>query len=113
MAIAVKQLARGALTSAQDLYTTPINKTAIVKSIRLVNTTSAAVTVNLYLRRGSSGTQYRIGPVSMSLPANSLYVDETEITLEGGATAGTTDDRIYGSASDTVHFVLSGIERDA
>lgn len=112
MAITVKQLAKGALTSAADLYTTPVNKTAIVKSIRLVNTTASAVTVNLYVRRGTSGTQFRIAPVSMSLPAYGMYVDEAEITLEGGVTLNTTDDRIYGDASGTVHYVLSGIERD-
>jgi hypothetical protein len=112
MAIAVKQLAKGSLTSAQDLYTTPINKTAIVKSIRLVNTTGSAVTVNLYVRRGSAGSTYRIAPVSLSLPGNSMYVDESEVTLEGGVTLGTTDDRIYGDASAAVHFVISGVERD-
>ena len=112
MAITVKQLAKGALTTAADLYVTPQNKTAIIKNIRLVNTTGAAVTVNLYLKRGSGGTQYRIAPVSMSLPANAMYVDDTEITLEGGATVGTTDDRIYGDAAATVHYVISGIERD-
>lgn len=112
MAITVKQLAKGALTTAQDLYVTPVNKTAIVKSIRLVNTTAAAVTVNLYLRRGTGGTLYRIAPPSMSLPANAMYVDDTEITLEGGLTLNTTDDRIRGDASAAVDYVLSGIERD-
>jgi hypothetical protein len=114
MAITVKSLAKGTLgTSEGNVYTTPVNKTTIVSSIRLVNTGTGTAVVNLLIRRGNSGTTYRIAPKDLSLPPNAAYMDDAEVTLEGGATAGTTDDQIRGiSTTSGVDFVLSGIERD-
>jgi hypothetical protein len=113
MAVTIVGLARGTLlTSPSDLYPVPIGKAAIVSSIRLVNTGGATATVNLYVRRGGSGTLYRIAPMNMTLPAGYSYVDEAELTLEAKDTGN--QDRIQGSVSSggTVDYVISGVERD-
>src|SRR5580765_8478905 len=85
MAIQVKALANGQLgtTSQGDLYTVPASKTTIVKNLRLVNTDTAARTVNLYFKR-SGGTSRLISPSAMSLGAGSLAIDDQELTMEAG-----------------------------
>ncbi len=115
MAIQIKSLKTMALaTTDGDVYVVPLNKTAIVKSIRLVNIGSAPVTINLFVRRATGGTNFRIVPKDLSLPPGAAFIDGTEVTLEGLTTAG-GEDRIrgYASAATTVDCVISGIERDA
>ena len=115
MAVTIKSLAKGTLPTAEgDVYTVPLNKTAIVKSIRLVNThATATATVNMFVRRGTGGTSYRIAPKDMILPAGMAFVDESEITLEGLA-ATTEQDRVRAvvNSGATVDCVISGVERD-
>jgi hypothetical protein len=114
MSVQILSLATGQLitTSQTVLYTSPVGPpalTSIVKSIRLVNTTSSPVTVNLYLNRnsgtGSPDTRHLI-PLSMSVPGNSAAIDDQEITMASG-------DIIKGDASvnTVVDFVISGIQR--
>ena len=97
-----------------DLYTaandSTTRKTAIVKSIRLVNISGSAVTVNLYFNRPNASGQYRrrqISPVDLSLLPGALYVDSDEITLEPG-------DRIQAkaTAANAIQYLISGVERD-
>jgi hypothetical protein len=114
MAIQIKSLGKNTLqTSEGDLYTVPLNKTAIVKSIRLVNTGGAPATVNLFVRRSTTGTSYRIAPKDMSLAPGAAYVDDSEITLEGLTTTN-GEDRVRGvvNSGATVDYVISGVERD-
>ena len=114
MAVNIKSLKKGTVpTSEGDLYTVPLNKAAIIKSIRLVNTGSASATVNLYVRQTTTGTSYRIAPKDMMLPAGMSFVDDSEITLEGSATTN-GEDRVRGSVNSgaTVDCVISGVERD-
>ena len=88
-----------------------VYKTAVIKSIRLVNSSSqSSVTVNLYFTRPNSLGQNRrrlISPLNLSLSAGLMYIDDDEITLEPG-------DKIQCSASiaGVLHYVISGIERD-
>ncbi len=98
-----------------DLYTAlndaSSKKTTLVKSIRLVNTHTAAVKVNLYFMRLNTTGQNRrrlISPVDMSLSPGLMYVDGDELTLEPG-------DRIQAKADvgGVIHYVISGVERDA
>lgn len=114
MAVQIKSLGKSTVpTSEGDLYFVPVNKTAIVKSIRLVNTGSAAATVNLFVRRSTTGTSYRIAPKDMALAAGAAYVDDSEITLEGLTTTN-GEDRVRGvvNTGATVDYVISGVERD-
>jgi hypothetical protein len=111
MALQIKLLKEGTLaTSEGDLYVVPTTKTAIVKSIRLVNTGSAAATVNLFVRHGSGGTSRQIVPKNLTLPAGAALIDDSEITLEGSTNA----DRIRGfvNSGGTVDCVISGVERE-
>jgi hypothetical protein len=114
MSIQIKSLKKGTLpTSEGDLYVVPSSKTAIVKSIRLVNTGSASATVNLFVKRSTTGTSYRIVPKDLVLAPNAAFVDSDEITLEG-LTGTNAEDRVTGLvASGTVDVVISGVERDA
>jgi hypothetical protein len=116
MAIQVKSLFKGVVpvTNEADIYPVPMNKTAIVKSIRLVNTGAVSVAINLFVRRATTGTSYRIVPKDLTLAPGAAFVDETEITLEG-LTAANGEDRIRGvvPTGSTVDCVISGVERDA
>jgi hypothetical protein len=113
MSVQVLSLASGQLstTSQTAIYTSPVGPpalTSIVKSIRLVNTTSSPVTVNLYISRFLNpgyDTRHLI-PLSMSVPGNGAAIDDQEITMASG-------DIIKGDASATtaVDFVISGIQR--
>lgn len=98
-----------------DLYsasnTSTIKKTAIVKSIRLMNTHTAATKVTLYFNRPhpTSGQNRRrlLTPADMELTAGITYLDDSELALEPG-------DKIQGKASvgNAIQYVISGIERD-
>jgi hypothetical protein len=58
-------------------------KAVIVKTVRLVNTCSAALAFDIYLTTGSTPTDVaRISPKSLSLAPGAMYVDDSEITLE-------------------------------
>ena len=113
MALAIRVLGFGDLTtvttSKQDLHTTsvPNGKAQIVKAMRFYNTsTSALVGINVFLTHG--GTDKQISPTNLTLQPGATFIDDTEITLEQG-------DKLRGnlSATGTVNFVISGIERDA
>jgi hypothetical protein len=116
MAITVKSLAKATLPGSEgDLYVAPTGKAAIVKSIRLVNTGSGVAVVNLYIRRATGGTSYRIAPKDLNLAGGSAYIDGSEVTVEGLSPDSASSDRIRGyvSSGGPVDYVLSGIERDA
>jgi hypothetical protein len=112
MALAIKSLFKAQLgTTEADLYGPASGKAAIIKSIRLVNTGGSAVTVNLSVRRGATGSSFRILPKDLSLPSGGALIDDSEVTLE---VVGTDRDFIRGfaSAASTMDCVLSGVERD-
>lgn len=117
MAVQVMSLAYGQLgntTGGQPnlLYlspTTPTALTTLIKSIRLVNQNSTAVTVDLYLlRSGDNVTTSKrfICPKAMSIAASGMAIDDQEITLASG-------DAIYGDANvpSVVDFTIFGIQR--
>ena len=117
MSLNVRSLAKSTLNDSANasLYEPASGKAAIVKSIRLVNTGTVAVTVNLSVRRGISGSGPRIGPKDLSIPPGCMYSDDEEVTLEGG-NGTTTQDHILGWAASgqngLVEYVISGVERD-
>jgi hypothetical protein len=88
-----------------------IFKTAIAKSIRLVNTAAVPVKINLYFTRPNASGQSRrrqISPVDLSLGPGFMFIDDDELTLEPG-------DKIQGKAdtANAIQYTISGIERDA
>src|SRR2546428_22332 len=107
MAVTIKALANGQLgtTSQGILYTVPAAKATIVKNIRLVNTDTAARTLNLYYKR-SGGTARYIAPQNMSLGAGLRTIEDQELTLEAG-------DQVLGDASvvNKIDYVISDVER--
>ncbi len=97
-------LANGKLAgTTAAIYTVPSNRVGNVKSIWLVNTHSAAVTVNLYVRSGSN--LRHITPVDLTLGIGYRAVEDTPILLGPG-------EKIEGDASvaDKVEFVICGTE---
>lgn len=109
MAIEIKALANNQLSNTQGaLYTVPAGKTAIVKSMRFVNTNdTTSYTMKIYYKR-NSGTARLILPKDLSIAPKALVLDNDEITMEAG-------DEIRGEASTTnvIDYVISGIQRDA
>jgi len=101
-----------------DLYTAKndtvnqVFKAAIVKSIRVLNTSSSAtVKITLYFNRPNTSGQYRrrqLTPADVPLAPGFEYIDDDEITLEPG-------DKIQAKADTAgiIQYLISGVERDA
>src|SRR5256885_1902315 len=108
MALKIYCLKNGTPTNGSlDLYTVPSGKAAIVKNIRLVNTTGSTVAVTeLKLTVGS--TPAKILPPGMNIGPNTLFLDDQEITMATG-------DKIsgYAASGGAIDFIISGVERDA
>jgi hypothetical protein len=111
MAVQILSLASGQLgTGSQgNLYQSPVSPTpftSVVKGIRLVNTGSSTLTVNLWFKVALTSTVTRIAPKAMSLAPGACAVDDQEITMASG-------DQILGdcSAGTTVDFTIFGIQR--
>jgi len=104
MAFNIKLLAQGQLgTTKAALYTVPASTQAIIKAITLVNTNTAAVTVNLYVTRGTASR--RIIPQNLNLGVGYLLETDLPYTLEAG-------DIIEGDASvgAVVDYTIHGVE---
>lgn len=108
MGIQIKALKDGQLgtTANGQLYPVPAGKTAIVKSMRFVNTHTSAITINVYYKK-KDGTARKLLPANISLAAGAALIDDSEITLEA-------EGEIQGDASTAakVDYVFSGVERD-
>jgi len=104
MTSAIKSLADGQLGSTKaTLYTAPAATQAIVKLVKLTNTTTSTVKCNIYFK-ASGGTSRRIIPYDMELEGQASFKSDSE-TLEAG-------DIIEGdaSAATSIDYVISGIE---
>jgi hypothetical protein len=79
--------------------------------VRFVNTSmTASVTISLQLAHtvGSTETIRQIGPASLSIPANGLYVEKQEVTIGPGDVIKVSTS----AAGGPVDFVISGFERE-
>ena len=109
--MAIKAQGDGQLPSSKGtLYTVPTATQAIIRTITLVNTSSAEVKVNLYLRLDGTNSR-RILPKDMKLRATQnggMAVDDNVHTLEAG-------DLLEGDAAtaSAVDFVIEGTEETA
>jgi hypothetical protein len=111
MSVQVLSLASGAVPQNATAIYTSTGITTIVKAIRLANKDTVPRTVNLYINRSTnpdSGTDRRISPKDMSIPAGGLAIDDTEITMTAGdiLKADTS-----GVASVNIDYYISGIQR--
>ncbi|MBI2925116.1 MAG: hypothetical protein HYY24_05355 [Verrucomicrobia bacterium] len=107
MALTIKTLAAGTKTATDDLYPVPANKSAVVYGIRLVNNGSNPATINLYARP-SGGPDWRIYEKDYSLAAGAMVLVDDPLTLGAGEKVRLG---ISGS-SPSLHFMISGVERD-
>ena len=95
-----------------------MGRAAIVKSIRLVNTSASSVTVNAWLKRtvtSQTTTTTRVLPKDIVLAPGQMLVDDSEVTLEYSLVgAVTTQDFIIlqSTVANVLDYVLSGVERD-
>lgn len=99
-----KNLGEGQLPNSKTtLYTVPAGKTAIIRSILLVNTNASSRTVNIYAN--FSGTSRRIVPANYVLGGSAKMEDTSAVTLEAG-------DFIEGDASVAaqVDYIISGVQ---
>ena len=106
MTVNIKRLAQGQLPLTQTtLYPAPDNTETIINTIRCVNTHTADITMNLYVRVTGSSAR-RIIPKNMTLKAGYLLVVDDEQNLEAS-------DRLQGDAStaDKVDYIISGMEK--
>ena len=106
MSVGIKSLKDGTVgMSIGDLVDAVTNgKTVLVTGMRFVNTGTSDATLNVYFRSGATGR--RVLPKDVKLPGGYCLIDDSEITLEAG-------DKLQGlSTVDTVHYVISGIERE-
>ena len=108
MAVAIKSLAKGQVsTTQQAVYTTATGKAALVKNMRFVNTaTSGTSKINAFFKRGSNSYRILDKDKDIVSGATGILVDADEFCLEA-------DDRIELVVdTGTVDYVISGIERD-
>lgn len=88
MATTYKVLGQSAPTDTNNtnLYTTPSAKSAVVSTIHIANTTSAAATCRIFVRiAGAAAATSNAIVYDLSVPANGLYA------LTEGITLATTD----------------------
>ena len=108
MATEIKLINSGEVTTNTEIVKPETAKTTLVKSMRFVNAGTASATLELKLEAAADGVARPIIP-TLQLPANYSLIDDHEITLG-------KNDKIIGTASGAgaqVHFMVSGIQRDA
>lgn len=101
----IKLLAEGQLPDVKTtLYTCPVGRTVIIKTVSYVNTTTA-LSVNLYLKKSGSVSR-KIIPSDMLLGERHKLEHDDEISLAAG-------DEIEGDASVAakIDYTISGVEK--
>ncbi len=106
MAVNIKLIAEGQLQSTEaDLYTVPSGKTALIKTITLVNGNTSVETINIYILKSGS-IKRMIAPKDFQLGVQYMAVLDDEFTLEAG-------DKIRGitSTAGKVDYTIHGVEK--
>ncbi len=106
LGVSIKSLADGQVaTSKGTIYTAPTGKTAVVTNVKMVNTSSGPVKVNLYFK-ASGGTSRRIFPKDLEIEGGGLAIMDNEQTMEAG-------DIIEADATSgsTIDYSVNGVER--
>ena len=89
MAIAEKQIAQVVLTTSSATIVTASSETLIIKQIRAVETSGAAVDFTIY--HDDDGTTYSTGTMiqpAVELPANGVMTDNGFIAVSNGGSIG-------------------------
>lgn len=118
MSLQIKQLGSGkTLAGLTDdvIYDCVAGKSAIIKSIRLINTGTGTATLNILLRKTtSSSDDVQISPKDISLPPGEMYIDNDEITLSR-PTSSDPAMKVRATVSGSgavIAYLVSGVERD-
>lgn len=125
MAILIKTLAVGTIgtTEATLLYrssNTPSPKATLVTSLRLVNTGSAEVTIQVYFvpkglpnQQNALTNKRWIFPKDLKIPPGLAVIDDVELTLSAGDDPDNAD-AIYveASASNVMNYSIAGVEKE-
>jgi hypothetical protein len=107
MAITFKLLGADRVALAgTDLYTVPAAKCAVISTISVVNTHTAAVTLVVKVVIG--GIARRISPYSVVMKAGEQVVEQDLITLGAGDKV-----QLTASVGLVLEAVVCGVERDA
>ena len=102
----IKILGEGQLPDTLgDLYTAPAGKSAIIKSIIIVNNNTTTETLNIYILKSGS-TARKIIPKDLQLDAGYSCVIDDGITLGDG-------DKIQGvtTTASEVDYTINGVEK--
>lgn len=111
MANIIKTLKAGNLMGAgTTVYAVPAGKSALVKSIRLVNglTTGATTALNLYVKPSGAGTARRIHDRNFTIATKGSLVIDDVVTLGQG---DELQIELAGGSQD-LFYMFNGIERE-
>jgi len=125
MAILIKTLAVGTIgtTEATLLYrssNTPSPKATLVTSLRLVNTSEAEVTIQVYfvpkgttIQQDALTNKRWIFPKGLKIPPGLAVIDDVELTLSAGDDPNNAD-AIYAQAStsNVLNYSVAGVEQE-
>jgi hypothetical protein len=109
MALKIKVLGMGKLGTVQAAIYGPVptGTAAILKSMRFVNPGTGTYTFNVFIKRAGDTARYLLAR-DKSIAPNEKVSDASEVTLEYNDSI-----EAYSGTSNTIEYVLSGIERDA
>ena len=114
MALIMKILGANTITGTEMALTpsAQASKCLLVKNVLLTNTGTGLASLEIYVKRGSSGAAFQIAPKPITIPAGTQFVLDSEITLNLNTT---NVEVIYGKFSTgtgAVDSVVNGFERD-
>lgn len=109
MALIIKTLGSGNLGGGpHDLYTVPASKSALITSARLVNVTTNVASMNFFVRKSGTSTDYLLTKLMATTTASQSMVMEDPVTLGTG-------DKLRVDITGTnpnVDWQVNGVERD-
>jgi hypothetical protein len=98
-----------------NLYTVPLNKTALIQNIRVKNLLKHTVSLSLYMNRPTKlngNTVHQrllLLPRATSVLAGHTLIDDAELTLEAG---DSIQGEVYGEDGPAIQYAISGVECD-
>lgn len=90
-------------TTETTLYTVPSSTTAVLRNVRIANTTTSAATIRLSIGAYAAGTALM---TDVSIPANSVYMEDGFLAV---LTAAETL-RATGGTNNALTVTVSGVE---
>ena len=116
MALTLKLLGTGQITTTTETNITQNSQTTkalLVKNVILTNLSGTPAALEIYVKKGGTGTAWQVVPKPITIPANGQVVLDTELTLNLNSASWETLFGKFNTGSGTIDFVANGIERDA